>query len=148
MASALNSGGIGLVSRHKEQTWVPAERPGTSKPPAMATYSTTTTTTTTPGWHRQDLSWYHGASKFSGSFQKSNLQLSVRFCCRAILKDEILTTPVASSSEDRGHVSDQVDWTAFLGDGDGLKVKLVEKKKRKVRTSELFCLYIHRQLAI
>lgn len=124
---------------------MPAERPGGSKPPAMAAYSPTAPLSHS-SHNRQELSfcptWYHGNTKFSlckhlmGSFQKNNLyglQLSVRVCCRAILKE----TPVASSLERRDQVSD-VDWTAFLSqidDEDNLKVKLVEKKKktRKVR---------------
>lgn len=121
---------------------MPAERCGGSKPPAMAAYSPFAPLSHSRH-NRQELSfcptWYRGNSKFSlckhlmGSFQKKDLyglQLSVRVCCRAILKE----TPVASL-EERDQVSD-VDWTAFLSqtdDEDSLKVKLVEKKTRKVR---------------
>jgi hypothetical protein len=171
MASAINSSGIGLVSRHKEQTWVPAERPGCSKPPSMAAHSTSYA-----GWDRgskrQEHSvvptWYYGfqlqsnlvpyaTPKFSlcqrliGSFQKGNLyglKLSMRVCCRAILKDDVSTTPVASSSEDHEQeerygidVESTTEWAAFVSqskrtitvDDHSVEVKVVEKKKRKPR---------------
>ncbi|KAG0615823.1 hypothetical protein M758_5G069600 [Ceratodon purpureus] len=178
MASAINSSGIGLVSRHKEQTWVPAERPGCSKPSSMAAHSTAHLSHA--GWDRGSKSQEHAVistsyygtqqqsnlvpyatPKFSlckrlmGSFQKNNLyglKLSVRVCCRAILKDEVSATPVASSSEEH----DQVDrygidvestseWAAFVPQSkgsivaadhvDSVKVEVV-KKKRKTRVSK------------
>lgn len=60
------------------------------------------------------------------------MQLAVRVCCRAILKD----TPVASSLEERDEVS-EVEWAAYVSQTDeeeSVKVEIVEKKKtRKVR---------------
>lgn len=179
MASAINSTGIGLVSRHKEQTWVPAERPGCSKPPSMAAHSTTHLSHA--GWDRgskrqEDAvipTWYYGTQqqsnlvpyatpKFSlykrlmGSFQGNNLcglKLSMRVCCRAILKNEVPTTPVASSSEDHDQVErygldveSTSEWAAFVSQSkgsitvddhvDSVKVKVVEKKTRKPRTTK------------
>ena len=176
MASAINSSGVRLVSRHKEQTWVPAERPGCSKPPSMAAHSTTPLSHA--GWgrgrKRREYSiiptWYYGSQqqsnlascatpKFSlcnrliGSFQKNNLyglKLSMRVCCRAILKDEVLTTPVASSLEERDEaerceidVQSTSEWARFVAQSkrsetvdervDSVKVKVIEKKTRKRR---------------
>lgn len=128
MASAINSTGIGLVSRRKERTRVPVDGPGCSQPPSMAAHNTTHLSYA--GWDRGRRrlersvipTVYYGSQQQSnlvpyatpkyslgkrlvGSFQKNNLsglKLSTRFSCRSILKDEDSTTSVASSPEEHG----------------------------------------------
>lgn len=113
MASALNSSGVALVSiRRKEQTWVPAERPGCSATAALS----------------QLPMWSHQHSKLSlckhvlGSFQKN----SVRVCFAS-------ASPIVSSLEEQGHV----DWTTYVSqqttDDEETEVVVTTTKTRKVR---------------
>lgn len=144
MTTAVNSGGIGLVNRHKEQTWVPVERPGCSKPPSMAAHNTKHLSR--PGWDkggkRMELysapTWYYGnhqqsnlvpqatpkfslSMRFMGPFQKKNLsglRLSLRLCCQAVLENEVSNMRVAASSVDEQPVKVKK-----------VKVKVVKKLK-------------------